>query len=753
MTTLERVARPLFVLFLAACGGGSMDSEQQPASAPTNGTARRLAVTVGAGTSKLDQTLTGFFYPTGVVGASQECGTWLGRDRANGGCYFDGKYHNGVDFMTYSLEAKVYAIADGYIYKRHCDDDSWGPGNCALFVRHKTYEGKVFTAIYGHLAMSSTKASGEVYAGKPIGTTGRWSGGIHVHFGIFLGDVPPATIKQVRGWGMMANSQWPDTNSFVDPVDFIQTHSPHDPSLEVQARCVGNLCWSPPTSSCENASQRYRLGNNMLAQPAGSDVCWEAQEKLFSIGDGPDSQDRVPNDPPWQHWWRALLDFFGETASAADIRDFGTVNTITILTGQVVAGSASKLVHGTGLGYATEGVLTQPALLPDFIGRRSWFETPWGFEIYQYGRAETLKMKGRFENIGDGPCVLGEKDSITARAYLSKGYKPDSSTTRKSVGTDEIKCSNLKPGDTHTETEGLVLADLELGIHNVIWCIDHPQTDHNEGGDHVEKREGNNCTRPAVFEVVEGTVNVPTIDFSISGFTVLQAPIYAGDWARFGGYVRNDGTASPSVGIRSSYIISCNGGPAVWLTDDATEASELGPGQSKWEETIAAVRMPDTPGTCIVTMTANYQGVVGETDVGNNSESLTLTLLPRPLPDLIITYIEMESWADRSIQVGKVHYPTMKIKNVGPGPVTTTIRSAYYWYGPSTGNVWQQIADDGTEAAELPPGAEVTETIKAGFKATKKGTHYLKACANYQGSQPETDTTNNCLTTGPITVK
>lgn len=116
----------------------------------------------------LDQTETGFFYPIGTASFDQQCGTWLGRDGFNGGCYEpDGVYHIGTDMMTRSLDAKVYAIADGTIYSRHCDDASWGPGNCALFIKHKTYDGQVFTALYGHLSKSSLPAGNDVYAGKP----------------------------------------------------------------------------------------------------------------------------------------------------------------------------------------------------------------------------------------------------------------------------------------------------------------------------------------------------------------------------------------------------------------------------------------------------------------------------------------------------------------------------------------------------------------------------------------------------------
>ncbi|MFZ1655046.1 MAG: peptidoglycan DD-metalloendopeptidase family protein, partial [Candidatus Moraniibacteriota bacterium] len=193
----------------------------------------------------LDQTETGFFYPTGKAQFDSGGGTWLGRDAAHESAsdaqhYFDGFYHNGVDMMTRSLDAKVYAIADGTIYKRHCKDIAWGPGNCALFIKHKTYDGQEFTAVYGHLSKGSLPAGNEVDAGVSIGKTGPWSGGIHLHLGIFPGSTPPSTVEGVRGWGMMANSEWRNecegnstcTNTFTNPVAFIQTHFAYNPSTE-----------------------------------------------------------------------------------------------------------------------------------------------------------------------------------------------------------------------------------------------------------------------------------------------------------------------------------------------------------------------------------------------------------------------------------------------------------------------------------------------------------------------------------------
>ncbi len=223
----------------------------------------------------IEKTLTGFYWPIGESGFDQKCGTWLGRDNNHGGCYFTGKYHIGVDMMTYtnnsdSEQSHVYAVSDGKIILKHCSNDSWGPGNCALFIEHKTIDGEVFIGLYGHLR-TFLKQDDEVYAGKLIGTTGEWSNGEHLHFGVILGNTIPGTnVSQGIGWGMMSNNHWNEdwpnkTNYFVDPINFLNTHYPNNdlnsnPQTEQEVHTKayansGRLAWLPLGSSCKDATK------------------------------------------------------------------------------------------------------------------------------------------------------------------------------------------------------------------------------------------------------------------------------------------------------------------------------------------------------------------------------------------------------------------------------------------------------------------------------------------------------------------
>ena len=700
-----------------------------------------------------DRTETGFFYPIGTDDFDQQCGTWLSRDAQHGGCYFSNEYHVGVDMMR--DEGKdAYAVADGKVayisYDKPGDGDGkkWGVNNCGLVIEHKTHDGNIFTAVYGHVQCATVPSRNtEVYGGRPIGKIGHWDHGDHLHFGIHEG---PFSTMAKSGWGKMPNINWPSQNTFTDPVRFIQTHSPHNPPTEVQVRCQGNICWAPTTSSCEGANARYRLGNNMFAQPAGMEACVEAQEKLFSIADSPNPQEEVLEDGLWQKFFRAIRNVFGETVSAADIRAFGTINTINVYTGNVVAGNATKAVYGTGQGYSIQAIAPPAPEPPDFVTTKTWLTTPWGTEVYKYGLNESFDTKAQTKNIGDGPCNPDDTtQTITGHFYLSRGYKKDPSSgdgARRRIDSTTTQCDNLKPGDTNTETKNTRIRDwiTEPGIYNIIYCPDHPLDDHNGVGDHREKHESNNCGTEMVFEVVEGTVNVPDVDFTPSGFTSLQAPVYAGDFIRLGAWITNQGTVNATADIRSAYTVSCNGGPHTVLADDGTMASTLTAGASAWEETLTPVQLPNVVGTCTLSFFVDSLGSQPETDETNNTESLTVTLAPRPAPKLVITKFQDESGCCTT-NLGKRIKPDIWVRNDGPVAPGSNVTVVYHISSPvATGGAYLSIGSGTIRADELPPGGTDEDYMDNQWtipksSAWKKQWHTVRGCLRQDGSTPVGD--------------
>jgi hypothetical protein len=373
--------------------------------------------------------------------------------------------------------------------------------------------------------------------------------------------------------------------------------------------------------------------------------------------------------------------------------------------------------------------------------------TPWGTETYKYGLGESFDTKAQLANIGDGPCLSGEPSTITGHFYLSKGYKEDAHSGTdawRRLDSTTTQCDNLKSGDTHTETKNTKISDwiTELGIYNVVFCGDHPENDHNNGGEHKEKHESNNCSTEAVFEVTVNQIeNVPNVDFTVSGFAILQTPVYAGDFTRLGATIRNQGTVGATADIRSSYTVSCNGGPTTILTDDGTMASTLTAGASAWEETIAPVQMPNVVGTCTLTFTADYLGNQPETDENNNTQSLTVTLAPRPAPILSITRFEDESGCCTT-NTGSRIKPDIWVRNNGPVAPATNVPVIYHIASPvATGNSYILIGYGSIRPDELPPGGTDEDYMDNSWSIPKSGTwkkqwHIIRGCLKGDGSTP-----------------
>jgi hypothetical protein len=374
--------------------------------------------------SDLERTATGFVWPLGKEEYNTGEGWWLSKDPD----YFKGEYHLGVD-MKSPYDSRVYAIADGEV--RAKSPDGWGDENCAAVIEHKTYDGSVFTAIYGHLQCSSLiPEKSRVYAGQVVGKIGRWPYGDHLHFGIHDGSF--ASMAK-SGWGRRSVTHWTDPcegntacdNTFVDPIRFIETHYAHNPSTEHQTYCAGNVCWSPPDVTCEQAQEWFRLQNDPVvpyADPVGVVICNDLHRQLQVIAQNPHHEEVVPEEKWWRSWWRAIRNFFGETVSAQSIPDFGVIRTISV-SGQyvVVAGNGVNVSHGTGIGYPTKFIESAVPDLPDFITTKVWLTTPWQEEAYTYGQPEKMQMHAQFKNTGESEC----SGTIMVHFYLSQGYKED----------------------------------------------------------------------------------------------------------------------------------------------------------------------------------------------------------------------------------------------------------------------------------------------------------------------------------------
>ncbi|WP_374683228.1 peptidoglycan DD-metalloendopeptidase family protein [Accumulibacter sp.] len=703
----------------------------------------------------LDQTETGFFYPVGRANFNTGNGWWLSKAPD----YFSGEYHLGVDMLA-SYGSSVYAVADGVIKRLSPDGSGWGAGNCALAIEHKTYDGIVFTAIYGHLLCTTLPAEkSSVYAGKAIGKVGHWDNGDHLHFGIHPG--PYNTIASSHWGRQFITGNWTNPctgnclNTFTDPIKFIKTNSAYSKTTEKQTACFMDICWEPGTATCETATSRYRLVHPPYAEHVGADICTELAAKMSYITSAPNLQERVPDNQPSRNWLRWVFDVLGigPIANAADAQQLKykfPINTINIYTGTVVAGNARLAVYGAGAGYSTAAVDQTIPSHPDFIVTKTWLETPQGIETYQYGLQESFNTMAQSKNIGDGPCLKGEIQTITGNFYLSKGYKEDAHSgdgAWRRIDSTTTNCLNLEPGETHTETKNTNIQDWITmpGIYNIVYCIDHPQDDHNNGGDHKEKHESNNCSTEAIFEVVAAPyVNVPDVDFIPLGLKFLQTPYYAGDQARFSASIKNQGTVASPKDVRSSYSVECPGTGLIYLTDDGTPASALGPGASVFEENKSPVTLPNASGTCTAYFCVDYQNTVHETDENNNCQSFSFTLAGRPKPNLAITKFEDESGCCTT-NTGDRIKPDIWVRNTGPVAPASNVTVIYQINSPvATGNAWWTIGYGGIEPRELPPGGTDEDYMDGRWSIPKDGAwkkqwHTVRACLRADGSTPVGD--------------
>ncbi len=352
------------------------------------------------------------------------------------------------------------------------------------------------------------------------------------------------------------------------------------------------------------------------------------------------------------------------------------------------------LTIGVGPGIGTEATDPPTVHPPDFVTESVKLSTPWGTEAYKNGLAETISIRADFKNIGKGDAPGSTQ--IKVHFYLSRGYKEDSHSDWIRVGEEIIQSDNLRAGQEKTEFETVVIAQ-EIpgpGIWNFVACIDHPRNENNNGGDVAEEHESNNCSTEAVFEVTTNQIeNVQTVDFVPQAFQFLQAPVYAGDFARLTGSILNQGSAPSPAAIRSRYSVSCNGGPEQYLTDDGTDQDQLGAGMTKTEETNTAVQMPNVVGTCTAYFTVDYQGAVTESDETNNVASFTFTLAARPAPNLYATTFRDDRGCCTT-NTGNYIDPRIWIYNAGPAAPASTVSIIYQISSPvlHLDAVWQSAS-------------------------------------------------------------
>ena len=244
----------LTILLISGCSDDTTSNSQSsqspeqslspPPPPPPPPPALNLASTVSLATAPatLD---TGFYRPTNDTDV-MVTGEWLEKDCGGSNDYLrdqvNPRYHNGADIRTIPIGSPpereggpVYAIATGTVNYIH-RDNSWGPGNYAIFVEHTLHDGRKFLALYGHIRPNPNLLAAlpvntelteltevrKVTGGLPFATIGPLTGTdgsdqSHLHLGIVPGEVKPPNDRSMKiGWGQMGCSHWPGAKLFND---------------------------------------------------------------------------------------------------------------------------------------------------------------------------------------------------------------------------------------------------------------------------------------------------------------------------------------------------------------------------------------------------------------------------------------------------------------------------------------------------------------------------------------------------------
>lgn len=169
--------------------------------------------------------VTGFLPPAATLDTGGYLG-WLGYNED----FEPTPLHLGVDFGR-SYGDPVFAIADGEIVEQRTDVGSYGgvgvPGG-AMIIRHKTDNGRMFYALYGHL--ENMKSDRRVKRGEQIATIGHYyqedkRDTPHLHFGVFFGNELP----QGNNWPWRQYIGDLSTNpGWQDPIFVLKNLRPGD---------------------------------------------------------------------------------------------------------------------------------------------------------------------------------------------------------------------------------------------------------------------------------------------------------------------------------------------------------------------------------------------------------------------------------------------------------------------------------------------------------------------------------------------
>ncbi len=416
---------------------------------------------------------------------------------------------------------------------------------------------------------------------------------------------------------------------------------------------------------------------------------------------------------------------------------------------------------GGSLGAGGSTLPTEPPVrgLPDFITDKVTMGSKDGkHENYTWKINETAYVHAYIDNIGDADWE-GTAKKIEVPFYLSKGTKEDSHSEWIRIDDEDIKKEHLKVKDkpkhesikfdlAEWANEGKVLPGK---TYNFVVCADRPKDEDNKDGDVKEKHKSNNCSTEAVFYVEFGPPRNVDLTAGLLALTNGKTSLRAGENYGLQVEVSNIGTEPPWNGFNTSYEIKGPGTGDQWqiITDDGSDADQLYAGAVQIEHITDGfgAKAPMVGGDYMFRACADWQQVVPETDESNNCTELEVYIAPPPMPDLTAHSLHLTN-GRTELYGGELYGLEVGIQNIGEVTPNSGFRSKYEIKGPGTGDVWVFVADDGSDADQLAPGATEWELItdEHGARAPMVSGNYLfRVCADYNQIVQETDENNNCI--------
>ena len=336
----------------------------------------------------------------------------------------------------------------------------------------------------------------------------------------------------------------------------------------------------------------------------------------------------------------------------------------------------------------------------------------------------------------DSPSQFTVGDTVTIRAVVRNTGEGSADRSRlayylsgRRIDTDGV--TSLDSGEDDSESTSYTFTQSDIGSQFFSAVADYEK-------DVTETNEDNNTFSTGTFTVVAAAALLP--DLEVTGLTVNNSAspsqFTVGEEVTIRAVVRNTGGGSAGSSRLAYYIT--DGSRSRRIDTDNTR------GLDKDEQISLSARYTFTSadvGTRYITVAADDQDVVDESDDSNNGErigSFRVVAAAALLPDLEVTGLTVNNSASPSqFTVGEEVTIRAVVRNTGEGSAGSS-RLAYYI---TDGSRSRRIDTDNTRG--LDKDEQVSLSARYTFTSADVGTRYITVAADDQDVVDESDDSNN----------